>query len=267
MNRRLRRVLVSSGVVASLVVGVASIRLAADLTADAAPPPVPPISMRELQSELQAEQARAESLQGQLDDLLGVTSQLTSALDAAQEQVSDDGLSATQLRERLKAAEARLKLVNKLLKQANARLAALGQSLSVPPAGGGSGGTGSGGGSGSGPAAGAGATPTPRPTATPTGAFSLVLAIGGGGVVADWTTCTAAGFDSYALVRSSDLEVHFPPEDRDTVVARISSVSTTKATDAAAPAGSNWYRAYCLTLGDGELRTAATTAMVGISVP
>ncbi len=264
MKLKLRRILVSAGVVASLVIGAISIRVAADLTAAAAPPPVPPISMSELQANLLAEQARAESLQQQLDDLLGVTGQLTSVLSAAEGQVSVDGLTAAQLRDRLKEAEKRLLLVNRLLRDANKRLAELGAATKTPPPDSGAGGTGSGGGGGGG--TGSQPTPTPRPTPAPAG-FTLAVSLSGGGVLADWTTCTAAGFESYALVRSGDSEIHYPPEDLDTVVTRVYSVSTTSATDAGAPSGKSWYRVWCLTQSGGETRTAATTSTVAISVP
>ena len=258
----MRRVLVTLGVIASLVLGVISIQVAAALTAAAAPPPVPPISMSELQARLTAEQARAESLQQQLEALLDVTTQLNDAIQETGDQVTTDGLTAAELKTRLKDAQDRLAVVNRLLKQANKRLAELGAAVRTPPpAGGGSGGGGAG-------VAPPNATPrpTPRPAAAPTG-FSLALSLGGGGVIADWTTCTAAGFDSYALVRSSDQEIHYPPEDRDTLVARVTSVSATAVTDAPAPTGSSWYRVYCLTRSDGEVRTAATTSTQKISVP
>ena len=259
MSRRIRRGLVVIGVIASLALGVVSIQVAASLTAAAAPPPAPPISMSELQARLTAEQARATSLQQQLDELFGVTTQLTDAIQATEAQVNTDGLTAAELRSRLKSAQGRLALVNKLLKEANKRLAALGAAVHTPPPGGGGGAP---------PQPTPRATPraTPRPTAPPPG-FSLALSLGGGGVVADWTTCRAAAFDSYALVRSRDQEIHYPPEDRDTLVARISSVSTTAVTDAAAPSGSSWYRVYCLTSSGGELRTSASTATQKISVP
>jgi hypothetical protein len=261
VSKRIRRALVACGVVISLVVGFVSVRVAADLTAAAAPPPAPPISMEELQARLAAEQARAASLQQELDALTGVTGQLTSALNTTGAQVSADGSTAAQLRARLKTAEARLTLVNKLLKQANARLAALGAPVKTPPP------VTSGGGGGSG---GSNPKPTPKPPSQPTsppGSFSLTVTLGGGGVIADWTTCSAAGFDSYALVRSRDSEIHYPPEDLDTLVARIRTASTTAVTDTSAPAGSNWYRVYCLTSSGGEIRTAATTSTRQIAVP
>ncbi len=266
MSRRLRRLLVSLAVVASLIVGWFSIRTAADLAAAAAPPPAPPISMQALRAALEQEQARADALQTELDDLLGATGDLTTAIDATKVNVTADGETAAQLRARLKAAEERLKVLTRLLKEASARLAALGASgptvPPVKPAGGTSGG-GSGGGSG-----GSAATPppTPRPTAAAAG-FSLTLQLSGGGVLVSWTTCTASGFSGYAVVRSLDSEIHYPPEDRDTLVATLTSPSDTSFADSSAPAGRAWYRVYCLTRRDGETRTAATTNTVSVTVP
>jgi hypothetical protein len=263
VNRRIRRGAVVGGVFACLVFGVVSIQIAADLAAAAAPPPAPPISMETLKSQLAAEQARATSLQQQLEDLLAVTTQLTTALDSTAAQVSDDGLTADQLRARLKAAEAKLASVNQLLKKAQARLAALGQSIvdasgrTPPPAadaGGGGGGT-------------TGATPRPAATAPPTSPFTLSLSLAGGGVKATWTKCSVSGFYAYAVVRSTDSEIHYPPEDRDTLVAEVSAVATTTATDGAAPTGSLWYRVYCLTRSGGETRVNKTTSTVKITAP
>ena len=260
MNRRVRRGAVILGVVASLAFGVVAIQVAASLAAAAAPPPAPPISMATLKSQLADEQARAGSLQQQLEDLLEVTSQLTAALDGTEDQVADDGLTATQLRDRLKAAEAKLKVVNQLLKKARAQLAALDQSIddasgTTPPAGGGGGV-----GGGNPPAA---ATPVPPQPTT----FSLSLSLAGGGVRAAWTTCSSSGFYAYALVRSTDSEIHYPPEDRDTLAAQVTSVGTTAATDSAAPTGRLWYRVYCLTRSGGETRVSKTTSTVQITMP
>lgn len=260
MNRRVRRTVVISGVVASLLAGAISIRFAADMTAAAAPPPAPPISMEALRSSLAAEQARGASLQAQLDDLLLVTNELTTALSSTEGEVTTDGLTAKQLRDRLKAADGKLKTVNRLLKEAQRRLIALGAPIpTLPPTK-----PASGGGSGT-----SAATPKPPTGSTPTArpaTFSLSLALASGGVLASWTRCSASGFDSYALVRSTDSEIHYPPEDGDTLVARITNAATTSRLDAA-PSGSRWYRLYCLIVNDGETKTAGTTATVRISVP
>jgi hypothetical protein len=62
----MRRGAVIAGVIASLLVGVLSIQVAADLTAAAAPPPAPPVSLDTLKRQLAAEQDRASGLQQQL---------------------------------------------------------------------------------------------------------------------------------------------------------------------------------------------------------
>ena len=189
---------------------------------------------------------------------MGVTGQLTVALDSTQSQVTDDGLTADELRARLKAAEEKLSAVNKLLRKAQARLAALGQATQAAS-------------TGSKPAAGAPAAkgtraPTPKPAA-PATSFSLAVHIAGGGVQATWTTCARSDFYAYALVRSTDSEIHYPPEDRDTLVAQTTTKSASSATDAAAPSGNLWYRLYCLSRHDSENQVVATTATVRITAP
>lgn len=250
-----------AGVIASLIGGVLSIRIAADFALAALPPPAPPISLAALEAQLNEEQARGESLQQQLDDMLGVTDQLTAALTATEEQLTDDGSNAAQLRDRLQASKDRLALLTRLLKKAAAQLAALGQvAPTIPPAK-----PATGGGGGGGSAAG----PTPVPTAAPTpapAAFSLSLGLAGGDVEATWTTCTVNNFNSYALVRSTNSEIHYPPEDHDTVIATSTSNATTSATYAA-PSGKAWYRVYCLTRKDGETKTGATTNTASITAP
>jgi hypothetical protein len=260
VSQRLRRLLVIAGVAISLVFGLVSIQIAAALTIAAAPPPAPPISMTSLQAALQAEQARAIALQEELATLLGSTAQLTSAIDSTDARLTADGASATDLRARLKAAQARLALLTKLLKKASDRLAALGAAGPTVPPGPGGGGTPS--------------KPTPKPTAHPTarptappGGFALALSLSGGSVVADWTACAPSGFSGYALVRSTDSEIHYPPEDRDTEVTTVPAGGGTRATDANAPSGKVWYRAYCLTVHDHETKVAAATNTASVVVP
>lgn len=271
MKGPIRRGVVILGVVASLIFGVASIQVAADLAAAAAPPPAPPVSMDTLKGQLADEQARAASLQGQLEDLLGATGQLTAAIGSTETQVSDDDLTAAQLRDRLKAAQTKLNSVNSLLKKAQARLAALGQvrapapapaKVNPPPV---TGGTGNNGGGGVAPVVPPTAVP-PTPVAPAPAAFALSVSVTAGLVEATWTTCTQNNFASYALVRSTDSEIHYPPEDRDTLVASIKSNVVTSAIDATAPSGRVWYRVYCLT-GSGGNRVSATTATVRITAP
>ncbi|MDH4334977.1 MAG: hypothetical protein OEW24_06930 [Chloroflexota bacterium] len=253
MNRHVRRTLLISGVLASLLLGLVSIRVASHLAALAAAPSAPPVSLNSLRDELAAERARSAALEQQLEDLLSATGALTSALDSASDQVSTDGLTAQQLRERLVAAQGKLTSVTALLAQAEARLAEMQASINA-----GSGGTAGGGTVGGGTAG----TAAPAPT-TPT----LTLVLASGGVQASWSSCPASGFNSAALVRSTDSEIHYPPEDRDTLVARITSLTVTTATDASAPSGTLTYRLYCLTSRDGETTVGVTSSSRSIVVP
>ena len=246
MRMVVRRSLVVLGVIASLLVGLVSVRVAADLTAAAAPPIAPPVSLATLQDQLVAERARADALRSELDQLLGVTGDLSGAIGATSDQVATDDLTADQLRKRLADADAKLRRLKKLLASAEARLAAL---EGAADAGGSSGGA-------------AAATPKPTPEV-----ISLTLALSGGDVVADWSTCRADGFAKYVLVRSTDKEVHYPPEGQDSIAATVTTRSTTKATDADAPAGTVWYRLYCLATRDGQAKTVAKSGTESVTVP
>jgi hypothetical protein len=260
MILHVRRSLVIGGVIVSLVLGLVSIRVAAQLAAAAAPPPAPPVSIEELQRQLWAEQARAAALEADLDELLGLSGDLTLALSKTGDQVSADGLTAKQLRERLQAAEAKLASVSSLLKKARARLAALQHAAENAGSGGGGG---SSGGSGGGSSGGGGSGGTP----TSSGGMALALSLASGGVRADWSACSATGFAGYALVRAQDGEIHWPPESGDTEIARITSRTTTVFTDSTAPSGSVSYRVFCLYRHDSDTEVATASALRRISVP
>lgn len=260
---RVRRVLVVGGVVLALAVGVASIGAAAAMTAAAAPPPAPPVSIESLRQALAAEQERGAALQAQLDELDGLTASLSDALAGTKDRVTTDNKSATALAKQLKSAQAKLAEVKALLAKARSRLLALGDRKGAAAAstGGGSSGTGTSGGGTSG-----GSTGGSSGGGTST-AMTLTLSLAGGGVLVDWTACSVSGFAGYAVVRSTDSEIHWPPEDHDTEIARIAAAGTTQLTDAAAPTGRPTYRVYCLRTSGGETKVAASTPSARISVP
>ena len=241
--------------IASLALGAMSIRVAADMTAAAAPPSAPPMSLDSLQAALAAEQARGAALQAELVELTAVTDELTAALTSTEGEVQVDGLTAKELRTRLKAADAKLKTVNRLLKDAQRRLAALGATsvaTQKPVAAGGGGSK---------------ATPTPIPTVVVTG-FDMRVEVVPDGVLATWTTCSVAGFDSYTLVRSPDSELHYPPEGSDTLVTKVTAKATTSYTDTeSSPSGSVYYRLYCLTASGGQTQIVARSSIVRATVP
>ena len=275
MRLHIRRAFVIAGVAVSLVVGLASIQVAAALTAAAAPPPAPPVSLDSLQAALTQEQARGAELQAQLAELNQLTSTLSVALADTKDQVSTEGLSAKELSARLQAAQSKLSDLKALLAKAQARLLALQGAAGKAPrtasgGGGGSsggGGGGSSGGSGSGGGGGGSGGSDGGGGGSGGGQMSLTLSVDSGGVRVDWSACSVSGFAGYAVVRSTDSEIHFPPEDRDSEVARIGSASTTSVTDSGAPSGSLTYKVYCLVLLDHETKVAAATSSKQIQVP
>jgi hypothetical protein len=230
------------------------------MTAAAAPPSAPPVSLDSLKQALADEQARGAALQAQLDELDGLTTSLTEALAGTQTQVATDSQSATELAKQLQAAQLKLAELKKLLAKARARLLALGDTKGAAAASTGGGGSGGSSGGGSGGTSGGSTSGT-------TTSMSLALSLSGGSVIADWTACNASGFSGYALVRSTDSEIHWPPEDHDTEVARVTAQSTTKATDASPPSGTMTYRVYCLVTKDHETTSALSSASKQIRVP
>jgi hypothetical protein len=246
-----RRTAVVAGVVASLAVGAVSVRIAAELTAAAAPPTVPPVSIDTLRQALADEQARSAALEAQLADLTSLTEQLRAALGETGSQVETDQQTAEQLRARLAQAEARLAATTQALAAARARLAELERAASgAGPVGGGGGSTTT------------SATPKPTPVQ-----LTIDLELAGGGVTVRWSACAIDNFAAYAVVRSTDKEVHWPPEDNDTEVARLSSRTATSVVDAGAPSGTLAYRVYCLVLRDGALKVAGKSGTATIVVP
>ena len=117
-----RRSLVVAGAVAALVVGAASIQVAAAWTAAAAPLNDPPASLASLQASLDGERARSDALDEQLRILAGASADLARTLDAAQGQVAANSANAEQLRASLAAAKEKLaRLEGALANAAQAR--------------------------------------------------------------------------------------------------------------------------------------------------
>ena len=120
-----RRSLVVAGVVASLVVGAASIQAAAAWTAASAPLNDPPASLASIQASLEHERARSLALEEQLRTLDGASADLAAALEAAAGQVEIDTATAEELRTSLAAAKKKLaQLEASLARAAAARVAA-----------------------------------------------------------------------------------------------------------------------------------------------
>lgn len=105
------------------------------------------------------------------------------------------------------------------------------------------------------------ARPTPKPTsAPPADQPDLSVQAGDNGVDLAWTSCSSSAFAAYAVVRSADSEIHYPPEDRDSLVALVTSRATTSVLDTGAPSGGRaWYRVWCLSRHDGEYKSIWST--------
>jgi septal ring factor EnvC (AmiA/AmiB activator) len=115
-----RRSLVVAGVIASLIVGAASIQAAAAWTAASAPLNDPPASLASIQSSLELERARSLALEEQLRTLEGASSDLAAALETATGQVETDTATADELRNSLAAAKGKLAQLEAALARAAA---------------------------------------------------------------------------------------------------------------------------------------------------
>jgi chromosome segregation ATPase len=119
-----RRSLVVAGVVASLVVGAASIQAAAAWTAASAPLNDPPASLASIQASLEHERARSLALEEQLRTLDGASADLAAALEAAAGQVEIDTATADELRTSLAAAKKKLAQLEASLESRGSSVAA-----------------------------------------------------------------------------------------------------------------------------------------------
>jgi septal ring factor EnvC (AmiA/AmiB activator) len=105
---RIRRLATVVAVIAALVVGYGSIRAAAAWTAASAPLSVAPVPVSALQDRLAVEQARSEDLRAQLETLTAQSTEMTTALEAAQSQIVTDTDHANALAKELKDAKKKL---------------------------------------------------------------------------------------------------------------------------------------------------------------
>ena len=114
---RIRRPMILIGVALSLVVGVATIRAAADWTAASAPLGVRTPSVESLQSQLAVEQERSAHLQAQLEGLANGSADLSAALTAARDRITTDAAQAKDLQTSLKTAKVKLAALERSLRR------------------------------------------------------------------------------------------------------------------------------------------------------
>ena len=120
---RWRRLLTTVGVVAALVLGFGSIRVAAAWTAASAPIGVAPIPVSSIQDRLDQEMARSESMRTQLDSLASQSTEMTAALEAAQARIATDTAHAKALADELKTAKQKLAKLEASIAKAKAAAA------------------------------------------------------------------------------------------------------------------------------------------------
>lgn len=132
VNRRLRRPLVVLGVLLSLFLGTASIRVAAAWTAASAPLADRPPSVESLRAALATEQTRSHALQSHLDQLNSDSANLLAALAAAGDRIAVDASQAKVLQGSLAAAKARLAALEKSIGKARPAPANSGAGAATP---------------------------------------------------------------------------------------------------------------------------------------
>jgi chromosome segregation ATPase len=131
---RLRRGIVTAGVAGSLALGAVTVRAAAEWTAASAPLTVAPESVASLQARLAAEHERTLALQAQLEQLRTDAAGLSTALSAADGRIADDATLAASLKQRLAAAQTRLKALERSIARADAAARARAARAAVAPA-------------------------------------------------------------------------------------------------------------------------------------
>jgi len=117
----LRRLLVTIGVVASLIAAGATIRAASLWAATQAPLTVAPVSVDSVRQALAQEKARSVVLEDQIASLQASAIDLQGALQTARDRLASDAATADELRASLAAAQDKLaKLEAALAAQAKA---------------------------------------------------------------------------------------------------------------------------------------------------
>jgi hypothetical protein len=118
---------------ASLAGGVLTVQVAADWTAVAARYPEAVIGLGQLKAQLAEEEARADALQGQLDQIVAGTAELAGALDEAGTRLGSDAATAAAVRASLATARARLAVLQRAIGAAGAAVPRRGATPSGPP--------------------------------------------------------------------------------------------------------------------------------------
>lgn len=125
VKRLFRRAVVLGATLAVIGVGVATVKVAADWRAAAAPLDTAPSGMSTINAQFVAETNRAGGLKDQANAVAGQIADLQAAVAQAGEHVAGDTQSAASLKADLEAAKQKLATLQAQLKAAQDRLAAL----------------------------------------------------------------------------------------------------------------------------------------------
>jgi hypothetical protein len=120
-----RRAAVIAAATLSLAIGGLAVRAAADWTAATAPLDLPPVSAKDLTQQLADEQARSASLEAQLAGLMGQSTDLNAALQAARDRATLDAKTAASLQAQLAATKKKLAALERAARQARTASAPL----------------------------------------------------------------------------------------------------------------------------------------------
>jgi len=116
----IRRTLTVILAVAALFLGFSAIRAASAWTAEAAPLVASPASAKSIEIRLAEEETRSADLHARLSAITSQTEAMSTALLAAQDRIVSDAQNADGLSKDLAAATAKLKALEKSIKQAAA---------------------------------------------------------------------------------------------------------------------------------------------------
>ncbi len=124
--RRLARKAAVLGITAGVLgAGVVSVQVAADWRAASAPLDATPVSASSINDAMAVEQARAQQLTSELDQVAGQISDISSAVKAANDAVTAQSGDAATVQDQLNAAQSKLAAMQAQLKAAQSRLAQL----------------------------------------------------------------------------------------------------------------------------------------------
>ena len=124
-RRIVRRILVLSATAAVIGLAAVTVQLAAQWRTDSAPLDTVPVSVSNVNAQLQAEVGRSAALSGQVDQVASQIAELRAAVGTASGAVTQSTTSAQTLKGQLSDAQTKLTAVQAQLQAAQQRLSQL----------------------------------------------------------------------------------------------------------------------------------------------